>query len=89
MNKKSPDSHAPTGPIQLPTGPGSPVSENPGSCVWYYKSDNHRMSASADNIQNVLSRNERETAPESFMPDFGFFSAATSLKSRPLVMFVS
>ena len=24
-------SHAPTGPIQLPTGPGSPVSEKPGS----------------------------------------------------------
>ena len=27
MNKKNPESQAPTGPIQLPTGPGSPVSE--------------------------------------------------------------
>ena len=89
MNKKSPDSHAPTGPIQLPTGPGSPVSEKPGSCAWYEKSDNHKMSASADNIHSVPSRRERATAAESFMPDFGFFSAATSLKSRPLVMFSS
>jgi hypothetical protein len=47
------------------------------------------MSASADNIHNVPSRSERVTATESFMLDFGFFSAATSLKSRPLVMFIS
>jgi hypothetical protein len=47
------------------------------------------MMASADNIQNVLSRKLRDIATESFMPDFGFFSAATSLKSRPLVMFIS
>jgi hypothetical protein len=37
----------------------------------------------------VPSRRERVTARESFMPEFGFFSAATSLKSRPLVMFSS
>ena len=65
------------------------MSEKPGSCAWYEKSDNHKMSASADNIQSVPSRNERVTARESFMLDFGFFSAATSLKSRPLVMFIS
>ena len=47
------------------------------------------MSASADNIHSVPSRSERATAAESFMLDFGFFSAATSLKSRPLVMFIS
>jgi hypothetical protein len=37
----------------------------------------------------VPSRSERVTATESFTLDFGFFSAATSLKSRPLVMFIA